>query len=68
MSDYIDIKLPKTDHVRSAEQARDLAIEWQSWQAGHDLSYGEVVYYQNYFEALATRFNLTHEFLENGVL
>ena len=61
-------KLPNMDRIKTAEQARDLAIDWQNWQAEHSLSYGEIVYFQNYFERLADKLNLTDEFKENGII
>lgn len=64
----IDFSLPRLDNVKSAGEATDLAIEYQNWASGQALSYGELVYYTNFFEALADRFNLTDEFKENGIL
>lgn len=52
----------------SAGEAQDFAIEYQNWASNQDLSYGELVYYTNYFEELGKRFNLTDEFKENGIL
>lgn len=68
MDKRIDFHLPSADKVKTAGEATDLAIDWQSWQSEQSLSYGEAVYYQNYFEALAERFNLTDEFKENGII
>lgn len=68
MSYIASFKLPHIDKIKQATDAQMLAIEWQLWQAEHPLSYGELVYYQNYFEQLAEKFNLTDEFKENGIL
>jgi len=49
-------------------EARDLAIDWQNWQSEQSLSYGEILKFQNYFQALAAQFDLTDEFKENGII
>lgn len=64
----IDFHLPNIDKVKTAGEAEDLAIDWQDWQSRRSLSYGEVVYYQNYFEALAEKFDLTEVFKENAII
>lgn len=63
-----DFHLPKLAAVATAGEATDLAIDWQAWQSEQALSYGEVAYYQNYFEALAKKFDLTDEFKENAII
>jgi hypothetical protein len=59
-------RLPK--QVKSEGEARSLAIEYQNWASNQSMSYGELAYYQNYFEKLGKRFNLTAEFSENGII
>ena len=61
-------KLYKFEELNDEAKQRDLAIDWQQWQAEHSLSYGEIVYFQNYFERLATKLDLTDEFKENGII
>lgn len=68
MSFQAEFTLPRLDKVTSEGQAADLAIEYQDWASEQDLSYGEVVFYTNYFEDVAKKFNLTDEFRENGIL
>jgi hypothetical protein len=69
MAKIKDIKLPKIDKVTSAEQARDLAIEYSNWVGDQSLSYGELIYYTNYFEALAEKYpTLVDEFKENIII
>lgn len=64
-----EFDLPKSIKVKSADEARDLALDWQAWQSDQNLSYGEAVYYQNYFEALTEKFpELDDEFRENGII
>ena len=38
------------NYKEKKEKARKEAIEWQNEFAYHDYSYGELAYYQNYFE------------------
>ena len=52
----------------TAEQARQYAIDWQSWQAEQSLSYGEVAEWQGVFKTLAEKFDLAEEFKENGLI
>lgn len=61
--------VPKPNKVKSAAEARDLAIDYQEWFSVHTMSYGEAAYYSNYFEILAQRFpELTDEFKENAII
>ena len=53
--------------IGTEEEARQLAIEWQHWQSEQSLSYGELVEWQVYFEALAKKFDLVEEFKENAI-
>jgi hypothetical protein len=62
------MKRPPLTSIKTASQARDLAIDWQVWQANRALSYSELADWQDYFETVATKFNLTDEFTENGVI
>lgn len=58
MSKYQDAK----------EKARNEAIDWQYEFAEHDYSYGELAYWQDYFEKKARRYGLVQEFRENGII
>lgn len=67
--DFDTPDMPKPSQVPTADEARNIAIDWQSWlQDAPDLSYGELSAWQNYFEYLAQKFNLTDEFRENGII
>ena len=55
-------------YQRAKERARDKAIEWQLDFNNQNYSYGELVYYGNYFERLAKRYGLVKEFKENGII
>ena len=54
--------------ARTAEEARQFAIDWQNWQAEQSLSYGELAEWQAVFTTLAERFGLIEEFKENGII
>jgi hypothetical protein len=54
--------------VKTEDQARELAVDWQNWSSEQALSHGELAEYQVYFVALADKFNLIEEFSENGII
>ena len=56
------------NYQKAKARARDKAIEWQYDFHNHDYSYGELVYWQEYFERLAKRYGLVEEFRENGII
>jgi predicted nucleic acid-binding Zn-ribbon protein len=63
------MKQKPVDKVASADEARQLAIDWQNWQSQRSMSMGEVVEWQGYFEKLASKFpDLTEEFRENAII
>lgn len=53
---------------RAKESARNKAMEWQNGFCDQNYSYGELVYWQDYFERLARRTGLVREFRENGII
>lgn len=57
--------LPKP---KSAEEARQQAIEWQLQFGEQNYSWQEVADWGGYFEKLAAEFGLTDEFKENGII
>jgi len=54
--------------VKSREEARQIAIKWQSWQSKRRMSYAELAEWSAYFENLAILFYLEEEFKENGII
>ncbi len=54
--------------LKTADQAREHAIDWQNWASEQSLSYEELAHWQNYFETVAAKFKLTDEFKENGII
>ena len=52
----------------TVNDARRYAIEWQSWASEQDLSYGELLEWQDYFTKLTEKWpELLDEFKENGI-
>lgn len=58
----------KPTQPTNRDEARQQAIDWQQWASEQDLSYGELLEWQGHFEDVATAFNLTDEFIENGII
>lgn len=58
----------KMEIIKTKEQARQKAIDWQNWQAGQNLSYAELSDWWDYFTKLAKKFGLKKEFKENGIV
>lgn len=54
--------------IQTKEDAINKAIEFQSFFSENNLSYSEILEYQNYFIELGKRFDLTEEFKENGII
>ena len=63
------MKINKYIHPSTTrEQARQYAINWQHWASTQELSYGELVEWQDYFTKVADKFDLQEEFKENGII
>lgn len=56
-------RIPKTE-----EEARQYAIDWQNWASEQDLSWLEVAEWTIEFGEIGRKFNLTDEFIENGII
>ena len=54
--------------ISTKEEARQYAIEWQSWQSEQSMSMGEVQEWYFYFSNLAKKLDLVEEFKENGII
>jgi len=55
-------------YIKTKGQARQYGIDYQKWASEKDLSYGEVIHFQNKLSTLAEKFNLVEEFKENGII
>lgn len=53
--------------ITTKDEARQYAIDWQSWSVEQSLSYGEILDWQAKFELLGRKFDLLEEFEENGI-
>jgi len=54
--------------IKTKEEAKTMAIDYQNWASEQSMSYGELAEYQNYFEKLGKKFGLKKEFKENGII
>jgi hypothetical protein len=54
--------------VKSQDEARQIAIDWQTSLQDESPSYSELAEDQVYFELLAKQFDLVEEFKENGII
>jgi hypothetical protein len=54
--------------ITSKEEARQYAIEFQTWAGEHDLSWEEVRKWGAIFIELAEKYDLQDEFRENGII
>jgi hypothetical protein len=61
-------KFSKITEIKSKEEARQYAIDWQNWASNKNLSYSELAEWQNIFTELAEKYNLQEEFKENGII
>ena len=60
--------IPSLSEIKTKEEARTMAIDYQNWASEQSMSYGELAKYQNYFENLGKKFGLKKEFKENGII
>ena len=56
------------NYIKTKEQARQYAINYQRWASEKDLSHGEVNHFQDKLSTLAKKFGLIKEFRENGII
>lgn len=61
-------KLPKLADIKTADEARQLAIDYQNYIGEVSMSYGNLAMYSGSFIAIADKFDLTEEFKENGII
>jgi len=60
--------MDKNKIIKTQEEARQYAIDWEIWASERSLSYGELLDWGIIFEKLGNKFNLTDEFRENGII
>lgn len=54
--------------LKTKEEARQYAIEWQQWVSEQNLSYMELAHWQEYWNTIAYQFDLLEEFKENNII
>jgi hypothetical protein len=54
--------------ITTKEEARQCGIDYQQMASEKDLSYDEVIHFQNTLTTLAKKFRLVKEFKENGII
>jgi len=57
----------KLSYPKTKEEAQEEAKTFQNWASEQNLSYGELIDFQDYFKNLGKEFNLTEEFKENCI-
>ena len=62
------MKRKSISEVKNKGEARQIAIDWQNWASNKDLSYGELIHFQNKLSKMAEKFDLVEEFKENGII
>lgn len=65
---YRKVNIMASITIKTKEEARQYAIEFQQKASQENYSYGELIQYQNELTKLAKRFRLTKEFKENGII
>lgn len=55
-------------YAQGKAKARQEAIDWQHDFGNHSYSYGELLAFQDHFEAQGKRYGLLTEFRENGII
>ena len=54
-------------YLSKKAEIREEAIDWQAEFGEHNYSWGELAYWQDYFETLGKRYGLLTEFRENAI-
>ena len=63
------MNIPDIDTITTAEQGRDLAIEWSYGAAAENYSWGEFAEWGSFFASVADKFpELLDEFRENAII
>lgn len=62
------MKIKAVTAIKSKDEARQEAIDWQDLASEQSLSYSELAEWQGYFMTLGKKYGLSREFKENGIL
>ena len=63
-----DINFKSVAEVKTKDEARQIAIDWQSYQSNLAMSYYDICWCVKYFTALGKKFCIIKEFKENGII
>lgn len=58
----------KIKNAKTKGDARQVGIDFQDWVSNQNLSFGELIFYQNLLNPMAKKFGLIQEFRENGLI
>lgn len=67
-ADYETVLTEEIENCKTKEHARELALDWQTWQAEQKMYWGEVSEWREKFYQLGKRVKLVKEFRENGII
>lgn len=62
------MNINKVREAKTADEARQYAIDWQNELVDEDTSYGELAEWSVVWIELAEKFNLTEELKDNGII
>jgi hypothetical protein len=54
--------------IKTKQEAREYSLNFQRWSSQKNLSYGELLCFQNELSMIAKKFKLVREFKENGII
>lgn len=58
----------KNKIIKTKEEARQYAIEWQKTFSERNMTYGQIAEQEDIFTKLGRKFGLLREFKENGII
>ena len=58
----------KRQKPKTVGEAQQYAIDWQQWTSEQNLSIDDLIEWQAEFERIGKEFDLTEEFIENGII
>jgi hypothetical protein len=63
------MKIKAITEIKTKEEAREYAIEWQHWFSEQEnMYYSDLAEWNGLFWKLAEKFHLKREFKENGII
>ena len=62
------MKIEDIKNIKTQAEAKQFAIDWQSWSEGQRFYWSELAEWGSVFEKLAKKFDLVEEFKEEGII